>query len=141
MSRHTEWCRGKMENTDGCVCVDGSGGAVTYTPGPWRSVESGTVNLPAFDIEASKKTGGWRLITCLASSTHTSAEYDEQMKANAHLIAAAPELLEALEALVDLDGHAYAACNSTACVCGQEEKYEEVSRRARAAVLKAKGGP
>lgn len=71
-----------------------------HTPGPWRAVESGTANLPAYDIEAGKKTGGWRLITYLAASTRTSAEYEEQMRGNARLIAAAPELLEALEAML-----------------------------------------
>lgn len=65
-----------------------------HTPGPWVARESGTFNLPAYDIESTAP--GRHLVTVLASSVNSSAEQDDRMKADAVLIAAAPELLEAL---------------------------------------------
>lgn len=57
------------------------------TPGPWESLTETELELPSGIIKSGKK-----------SIAHTLQKEvgAEQAKANAHLIAAAPELLEAL---------------------------------------------
>lgn len=64
---------------------------MNHTPGPWKPC--GFENLTVNDSE------GNTLVACPGSSTGTLIE----MKGNAHLIAAAPELLEALKALIEAD--------------------------------------
>jgi len=85
-----------------------------HTPGPWRYEEFG----PNVIIKATKNP----MLSVVHSLYHESRE---QMEANADLIAAAPELLEALEALV------------------LDESKEYIPTRlwdaARAAIAKAKG--
>lgn len=104
-----------------------------HTPGPWVARQSGAFNLAAFDIEAkaaNRAGGGTRLVTCLASTTDSPAHEDEIMAANALLIAAAPELLEALESAVREH------CAKDPCRCVQ--RWHEP---AKAAIRKAKGTP
>jgi hypothetical protein len=62
-----------------------------HTPGPWRYEEFG----PNVIIKATKNP----MLSVVHSLYHESRE---QMEANADLIAAAPELLEALEKMVGL---------------------------------------
>lgn len=74
-----------------------------HTPGPWHTTGDGLVYAePSFDdIEAP--------LVCDATEEGWMGPNDEE-KANAQLISAAPELLEALRALMALDvkGHALA---------------------------------
>lgn len=94
-----------------------------YTPGPWR-IEP---DFQGFIIVGRPK---WGAIRCGVEGEWDVAEIDtdgEDDEANAHLIAAAPELLEALEGLLDLSSES-----------------GEIDRRlafkdARAAIAKAKG--
>lgn len=62
-----------------------------HTPAPWDSVVSANLELPSGIIKSGKK-----------SIAHTLQKEvgAEQAKANANLIAAAPELLEALQEIV-----------------------------------------
>jgi hypothetical protein len=81
-----------------------------HTPGPWRYEEFG----PNVIIKATKNP----MLSVVHSLYHESRE---QMEANACLIAAAPELLEALEIALDCAGDAWWA------------------EKAEAAIAKAKG--
>ena len=92
---------------------------VKHTPGPWFITGSMTKYVEA-------RIPG-RMIQEVAACGPTAADdgYGEQQMANARLIAAAPELLEALESVLEncLDSDGLAAA------------YE----KARAAIAKAKG--
>ena len=83
-----------------------------FTPGPWKAVFVGT-NLRGnlFDIEAGGRV--------LADAVHED---------DARLIAAAPELLEALKGLLHDDGGSIAVSRSN-----------EKAVRAQAAIAKAEG--
>ena len=80
-----------------------------HTPSPWTFVQSGTGDFPIWNV----RIGTRGLITLPATAGM------ETMDADARLIAAAPELLEALQDLCDTLGE-----------CGMTEK-------ARAAIAKA----
>ena len=82
-----------------------------HTPSPWTFVQSGTGDFPIWNV----RIGTRGLITLPATAGM------ETMDADARLIAAAPELLEALQDLCDTLGE-----------CGMTEK-------ARAAIAKAEG--
>lgn len=82
-----------------------------HTPSPWTFVQSGTGDFPIWNVRIGTKG----LITLPATAGM------ETMDADARLIAAAPELLEALQDLCDTLGE-----------CGMTEK-------ARAAISKATG--
>lgn len=66
-----------------------------HTPGPWHVVPYGDGNQK---VVCSDEAGNWR-IAFMATSSGSREELAE-IKANARLIAAAPELLEALKDLV-----------------------------------------
>ncbi len=82
-----------------------------HTPSPWTFVQSGTGDFPIWNV----RIGTRGLITLPATAGM------ETMDADARLIAAAPELLEALQDLCDTLGE-----------CGMTGK-------ARAAIAKATG--
>ena len=98
-----------------------------HTPGPWEVHASG-LSILASEIEAGENTR-YRPRTCLANLAVDNV-------ANARLIAAAPELLAALDTVVgqvwDLD------------VYGEEEmraRMRRIGQIARAAIAKATGKP
>ena len=89
-----------------------------YTPGPWIIAIRGTARgEPVPIISALPPTRGEKLMPVAMCE-------GDNTQANAHLIAAAPELLEALEEMIK----------------GVEE-YDETAglSKARAAIAKAKG--
>lgn len=92
---------------------------VKHTPGPW-GISGGRL-----DIRANYH--GARFIAAVYQpSTHELAPMDSESLANANLISAAPELLEALEALIEIEAkHGYTS-------------WPEIIA-ARAAIAKAKG--
>lgn len=63
-----------------------------HTPGPWAYVENGDANC----YQVRDGSGRW-----LLALLHNGEELTEQQRANLLLIAAAPELLEALELVLD----------------------------------------
>ena len=75
-----------------------------HTPGPWRARET-TIDDPAFtfDIEASQSDQSPRkhIGTCPTVATIWYRSEPSEARSNARLIAAAPELLAALQQLVD----------------------------------------
>jgi hypothetical protein len=90
-----------------------------HSPGPWElgRITDGFQELNAFHGEAP-----WARFACVA--VMVDGRPDAEGKANARLIAAAPELLEALGAIVAFD---------TPLPCG-------LLQQARAAIAKAEGG-
>ena len=93
-----------------------------HTPGPWKHTY-----MPRLSVihgpngEHVADTGAWR-----------DDEHPE-MRANAHLIAAAPDLLEALELLHD-ETRDYVEINSLG-----DPWHNRSMKMARAAIAKAKG--
>ena len=98
-----------------------------HTPGPWRAEEVFPGGGPEFSIKAAGKD--YHVCGCGAyQHSHPAASFTrDEGQANARLIAAAPELLEALRGMVGLhdNGTAYDSATTIAY--------------ARAAILKAEG--
>jgi hypothetical protein len=93
----------------------------THTAGPWtvRATLLGGALGYSFKVDMPNGT------TLLQCGGH------ENQEANARLIAAAPELLEALDYF-----HQFAELNDD----GEDEKFTTMLKKARAAIAKAKGG-
>ena len=96
---------------------------MAHTPGPWKVAENLFGNTASYEVYANVETksgkGGYTRICQITP---------RDQKANARLIAAAPELLEALERL--------------AYICTLPGVYPHVEGHvelARAAIAKAKG--
>ena len=69
----------------------------THTPGPWTTYNShGSTILRNWRIGESNSTPGVTKIVATVATEHSGRSPEEQY-ANAQLIAAAPELLDALE--------------------------------------------
>ena len=99
----------------------------SFTPGPWRTKREG---FSTVYVEA-RIDGG--LIQEVAACGPTEAGL-EQQEANARLIAAAPELLDALIALL---GVAPSKAPGAGLIVGAEEKHANALQAARAAIKKA----
>lgn len=97
-----------------------------HTPGPWEVVRSWRGELEPFDAKNDHHL--------LSSESPLPLE---EREANAHLIAAAPELLEALEALMAAY-ESYARDQEYEGNRWQPE-YDENYQQAKKAVAKAKG--
>ena len=91
-----------------------------HTPGPWRSSGSLTIYIEA------RLGDGWIQEVCSVGPTEADKGYGEQQQANARLIAAAPDLLEALQAVL---------ANSL-----DSKGLADAHKQARAAIAKATGG-
>jgi hypothetical protein len=92
-----------------------------HTPGPWH------IDRDAFERAARLKGGdNMRLILRWGAFARRSSA-DVEIEANARLIAAAPDLLEALQTLVQMTGNV-----------GQIEAF--LNGPARAAIAKATNG-
>jgi exonuclease III len=101
-----------------------------HTPGPWKAI-------------THEATGGGDYILILAGSwdiahnRHSARDWEEE-KANSRLIAAAPELLEALKACLELlDANAEPEYDDTS----HEIAISPAREMARAAIAKAEGTP
>lgn len=93
-----------------------------HTPGPW-TVRCSSKGYP-YQIEAPNGSRGPGGITCVTRRAAISFPTSTEGQANARLIAAAPDLLEALEAAFEMH-------------VSQHPKWEAI---ARAAIAKATGG-
>ena len=126
-----------------------------HTPGPWTKAVR--LNGPWWHISSGNTIGGKEcksgrqaIASVHGESKRGSKAYAEMFEANARLIAAAPELLEALQELVDCP---YDIDTATISTLGLEETMrinpDQVvgaasiclvsMRRARAAIAKATG--
>lgn len=93
-----------------------------HTPGPWRQIG---VNVRAGDA-----------LICWATNHHANTETPEPEKlANARLIASAPELLSALEQLLETAESLNDWLVSDGSINGEHELFQKV----RAIISKAKG--
>lgn len=70
-----------------------------HTPGPWKTAEFGIENHERITITSGQKT------ICNTGDESRLLISLEEARANAHLIAAAPEMLEAAEALLERLNH------------------------------------
>lgn len=107
--------------TDPNLPIENKKTEAKHTQGPWR-VCNGTTELPLTICGQDHTTVGAVTFRTMDNGT---------VGANAHLIAAAPELLEALKGMIQ-----YSAKYS---VMSQTAKGSEVLRKARAAIAKARG--
>ena len=110
-----------------------------HTPGPWF-VQDGYLTI----YNLSEGTVG---TTCAIAKVLREQPGDDQAEANARLIAAAPELLEACEAAIRYDAVIQTCANdpermSSACTAEGDDLdglYNDWIRKARAAIRKATG--
>ena len=96
-----------------------------HTPGPWRVKKS-------YTIEGYREFCIMRRSETLATSHNLGEDRDIEFEANAHLIAAAPDLLEALEVVAAMDNKDW----------GNVEwimSMEAVVEQAKTAIAKARG--
>ncbi len=68
-----------------------------FTPGPWRVSTGDGYNA----LDGIAFHGVWSGDTCVATTGLLNAGDDDQSVSDAHLIAAAPDMYEALEKLLD----------------------------------------
>jgi hypothetical protein len=102
-----------------------------HTPGPW-TVEPAKLGQLKIAGPLMERGGRYRRIATLGSPrSYVNEELDTEIAANAHLIAAAPELYEALELAERLyvDGILFTP----------NEEIERVHAARRAALRKARG--
>lgn len=114
----------------------------SYTPGPWQvGMSSGSNGNMIYQLGGDVMSPAIAQVYGLwANATVSALREDERMRegvANALLIAAAPELLEALEAIIG----ACDACEGRDDLSLTDVFTEEMEQAARAAIAKAKGEP
>lgn len=111
-----------------------------HTRGPWWSPDGKTIKQ---DYRPLTEAGGCIIAGVMGGSTSGPffIEEDEEVAANTRLLVAAPDLLEALENLMD----AYSepddriCCSGTDCGCMGATRYQQAEHYARAAIAKATG--
>lgn len=108
----------------------------THTPGPWRASSVTTGGPPPFWRIDGELNGDGSAATVVCSLPH----YGKDNDANARLIAAAPELLEACRSLLELN--VPERCNVRPhedCGCFSCRSYDAIEA-CQAALAKATGG-
>lgn len=105
--------------------------AVKYTSGPWYV--DGFNGRHEYIRQVSDSD------VCVAQMPHWHDEHRNELQANARLIAAAPEILEALEALLPFLPDRNAALNYAATNDGRVGASYVAVDQARAIIRKAKG--
>ena len=106
-----------------------------HTEGPWRAQQKIDERLNPYWIIVAEHLG---MDGCLARTWEPIEVGESGAKANAHLIAAAPDLLEALEDLVPIVDALDSGMAKFADILGETEPAPE-AEKARAAIAKAKG--
>lgn len=109
---------------------------VAHTPGPW-TVNNENCTFPGIEADASQQSIVlWGLED---EDCGVRGRTPEEIEANARLIAAAPDLLEALKAIQILsheEGDAHNEWDTGDLI----ESLRSIDRLARAAILRAEGG-
>jgi hypothetical protein len=131
--------------------------AANHTPGPWRACYSETDEFGGGNVRSDHHVDGTEALLFDAGPMFHDYEVDrEEELANLHLVASAPELLEALEALlIEKSGEVNDSLPSLGDIQidglePEEERYEWTRfadadpsgnwHRAKQAIAKAKGG-
>ena len=104
-----------------------------HTPGPWE-VES-PMDHELWIVEAGKQAYEWRVIAGCPWPDDIGGISRKQVKANAHLIAAAPDMRDALVGLAPI----LATAESNASGNPEWEAVSAKVNAARAAIAKATG--
>jgi len=100
-----------------------------YTKGPWDDNDAGLIyGQVSGDTDEAP-------FVCDCCENGGSGIYTEQERANARLIAAAPELLESLSLLIDQIESLH---DQSSCI-NEDLEQGEAYRLARAAIVKARG--
>ena len=103
-----------------------------HTRGPWRKAER--MNGPWWHISSGHTVGGQpcidgrQAVACVHGTGRATKAYAEMFEANAHLISAAPELLDACEAAMQCIGE-----------LAPTQARVEVAQMLTCAIAKAKG--
>lgn len=99
-----------------------------HTPGPWTVEDPMDFELSI--VEANKETYEWRFIASIPLNDDDDADIPRATaEANAQLIAAAPDLLEAAQAMLEALGYFGA----------QDSPLDRVRVKMKAAIAKAEG--
>lgn len=110
-----------------------------HTPGPWEVTRFGAIKSasPNTQVEYARGIGQPQIALVFVDDSRPEGERD----ANARVIAAAPDLLAALQALVAADGECWCSVNHDrdAGPLGPCELHGALEA-ARAAIAKAEGG-
>ena len=99
---------------------------MSYTSGPWKASLAVVSNAPSVYVVTNGKWGAPNI-----------AQVAEE--ANARLIAAAPEMLKALQAAEEYLMQQHGDCVDPSCDCEGNDEGKEVVTTIRNAILKAKG--
>lgn len=109
---------------------------MSHTPGPWKAYWQRSYSY--------NRVGNWGFVSREGTIEHREvrtfncSEEDPECAANARLIAAAPEMLAVLEALVGVADYASAAIGDDNTL--NSPTLRRLIDRARAAIAKAEGG-
>lgn len=110
-----------------------------HTPGPWKVDKDGQLvvaeNPYGEGLMMIAKVRGWGHLTGKGACAYLNREAYEIHNANMNLIAAAPELLEALKDVVAIAYDAMCLANRD----GAEYDQDDWLREAREAIAKAEG--
>lgn len=120
-----------------------------YTPGPWEVINQTEVftslGADSGDGIKASPSDGWMIADCGGCVTFTeigAVELGHELrKSNAKLIAAAPDLLEALENLLATysEPDDQICCNGHHCGCMGATKHQQAGYYAKEAIARARG--
>ena len=118
------------------------------TPGPWQAVNGTDIFTPLAARNgagtAAHETDGWHIADCSMGETQTedgaeNIPHREQL-ANARLIAAAPELLEALQDALSFVAAWASAYQNAHGLPDFDPRHKESIEQVKYAIAKATGG-
>lgn len=117
---------------------------VKHTPGPWR-IDDNEHDIeiladPGFPCRYFGEEGVWPIAKAM-NLHHADDSAGGVMEANARLIAAAPEMLEALQCMIDAysEPDQQLCCDGQDCGCMGSTVRQLAEHCARAAIAKAIG--
>jgi hypothetical protein len=118
-----------------------------HMPGPWAVAKHGRGEHGGIAIDATDPADGRDFEVCEVWGIDRDAKHDDRSRANARLIAAAPELLEALKRVVrdyeDMEDLAPVSVGCIECTAGTVPNHRNTGlcgyHAAKAAIALAEG--